>query len=108
VADGLARAMRDARARTVGFSAAVGPDRRELLAADTVLRALERRLRASEPVSVRGAAPLYVLLSDGSSSLYRSGGAGELGSQLRAAAAALEPSDAREQPRAANQIWQEA
>jgi hypothetical protein len=108
VADGLARAMRDARATTVGFSAAVGPDRRELLAARTVLGALERRLRASEPVSVRGVAMLYVLLSDGSSSLYRPSEPGALGSELRAAAAALERADARERPQATSNVWQRA
>jgi hypothetical protein len=106
VGDGLARAMRDARATRVGFSAAVGPDRRELLAARTVLGALERRLRGPEPVGARGVALLYVLLSDGSSPLYRPGERGALGSALRAAAAALELADARQLPRAASQVWQ--
>ena len=86
VADGLARAMRDARATRVGFCAALGPDRRELLAARTVLGALERRLRAPDAVGARGVGLLYVLLSDGSSPLYRPGGHGALGSELRAAA----------------------
>jgi hypothetical protein len=100
--------MRHARATRVGFSAAVGPDRRELLAAHTVVGALERRLRATEPVGARGVALLYVLLSDGSSQLYRPGEPGALGSELRAAAAALEPSDARELPRATVNVWQRA
>jgi hypothetical protein len=106
IADGLARVMRDARATRVGFSAAVAPDRRQLLAARTVLGALERRLRAPEPVAARGVALLHVLLSDGSSPLYRPGEPGALGSELRAAAAALEASDARELPRATRHVWQ--
>ena len=92
VADGLARAIRDARA-TAGFSAAVRPDRREVLAARTVLATLDRRLRAPEPVTARGVALLLVLLTDGESPLYQRGERGALGSRLRAAAAALEPPD---------------
>jgi hypothetical protein len=92
----------------VGFSAAVGPNRRELLAARTVLGALERRLRAPEPVAARGVALLYTLLTDASSALYRPGEPGALGSELRAAAAALEPSHAGELPRATSHLWQRA
>jgi hypothetical protein len=91
VADGLARATRDAQTSGAGFSAAVRPDRRELLAARTVLDTLERRLRSPEPVSARGVALLRALLMDGASPLYRPEERGALGSLLRAAAAALDP-----------------
>jgi hypothetical protein len=91
VAAGLARAVRDAEATTHGFSAAIRTDRREVIAARTVLATLERRLRATEPVSAQGVALLESLLTDGGSPLYRPTEPGALGSQLRAAAAALEP-----------------
>ena len=91
LADGLARAIRDAQGKTPGFSAAVRPHRREVLAARTVLATLDRRLRAPEPVTARGVALLRALLTDGTGPLYRPGEPGALGSQLRAAAAALEP-----------------
>ena len=91
VAAGLARRVRDAEATTRGFSAAVRPDRREVVAARTVLATLERRLRAPEPVSAQGIAMLESLLTDGASPLYLPTEPGELGSRLRAAAAALEP-----------------
>ena len=91
VAGGLSRAVRDAEGRTHGFSAAVRPDRREVLAARTVLATLASRLRGAEPVSAQGVALLQLLLTDGTSPLYRCTERGALGSQLRAAAAALEP-----------------
>jgi hypothetical protein len=93
VAGGLARVRRDAHASRLGFSAAVRPHRGEVLAARTVLDALERRLRARERVAAQGVALLRVLLTDGSIALYQPGEAGALGSELRAAAAALEPTD---------------
>ena len=91
VADGLARAIRDARAGTPGFGAARRSHRQELLAASTVIGTLERRLRAGGLVSARRVALLRVLLSDGADPLYRPRERGALGSQLGAAAAALEP-----------------
>jgi hypothetical protein len=91
VAAGLTRAVRDAEAGTPGFSAAVRPDRREVIAARTVLAALDHRLRGGEPVSPRGVALLESLLTDGASPLYRPAQPGALGSWLRAAAAALDP-----------------
>lgn len=108
VADGLARVMRDAQARSAGFSAAVRPDRREVLAARTVLAALDRRLRAPEPVTPRGVALLEELLTDGASQLYRPTEPGALGSGLRAAAAALEPSDRRDRAPSTADARQEA
>lgn len=90
VADGLARAVRDA-GTSPRFGAAVPPDRREVLAARAVLAVLERRLRAPEPVTAQGVALLRELLIDGAGPLYRSTEPGALGSRLRAAAAALEP-----------------
>ena len=91
VAAGMARAVRDAEASPYGFTAAVRPDRREVIAARTVIATLDRRLRTSEPVSPQGVAMLGSLLTDGTSPLYRPAEPGTLGSQLRAAAAALEP-----------------
>lgn len=79
LADGLARAIRDAQATTPGFSAAVRPHRREVLAARTVLATLDRRLRAPEPVTARGVALLRVLLTEGTSPLYRPGEPGVSG-----------------------------
>jgi hypothetical protein len=90
VADGLARAVRDALSGP-GFSAAVRPDRREVLAARTVPSVLDLRLRAPEPVTARGVALLRELLIDGAGPLYRCSEPGALGSRLRAAAAALGP-----------------
>jgi hypothetical protein len=92
VADGLARVLRDAQAATHGFSAAAQPDRGEVLAARTVIAALRRRLCAPEPVTPRGVILLRGLLTDGNGPLYRPSEPGALGSRLRAAAAALEPS----------------
>ncbi len=104
VAAGLARAVRDADATTRGFSAAIRPDRREVVAARTVLATLDRRLRAPEPVSAQGIAMLESLLTDGASPLYLPTAPGELGSRLRAAAAALEPLARRHPIRARQEI----
>jgi hypothetical protein len=90
VADGLARARRDAHTASPGFSAAVRPQASEVRAAHIVLETLERRLRAPEQVTPRGVALLRVLLTNGASPLYRPVEPGALGSDLRAAAAALE------------------
>jgi hypothetical protein len=90
VADGLARALRDAL-NAPGFSAAVQPDRQEVLAARTVLAVLDRRLRTPQPVTARGVALLRELLTDGAGPLYQRSEQGALGSRLRTAAAALEP-----------------
>jgi hypothetical protein len=100
MAAGLTRALRDAEATTPGFSAAVRPHRREVIAARTVLAILDRRLRGAEPVSARGVALLELLLTDGASPLYLPTEPGALGSRLRAAAAALAPSATHEPVRA--------
>jgi hypothetical protein len=92
LAAGLTRAVRDADATAPGFSAAVRPHRREVIAARTVIAILDRRLRGAEPVSARGVALLELLLTDGTSPLYLPAEPGALGSRLRAAAAALAPS----------------
>jgi hypothetical protein len=94
ISAGLAGALSRAQGGHPGFTAAVRSDAREVLAARTVLTALAARLRAPESVAPQGAAMLLMLLTDGSSPLYRPGEPGALGSRLRAAAAALEPSDA--------------
>ena len=102
VAAGLARAVRDAEATTHGFSAAVRPDPREVIAARTVLATVHRRLRGAEPVRAQGVALLESLLTDATSPLYEPDEPGALGSVLRAAAAALEP-NARHDPVRAGQ-----
>ncbi|MDQ6819598.1 MAG: hypothetical protein M3076_04530 [Actinomycetota bacterium] len=86
----MARALSSAEDITPG-TAATWPHRREVFAARIVLTALDRRLRAPEPVMARGVAMLQVLLTDGTSPLYQLGEPGAVGSYLRAAAAALEP-----------------
>jgi hypothetical protein len=91
IADGLARARRSTRDRTGGFTAAIKPSAEEIRAARVVLNALDRRLRAPQPVSAHGMAMLRTLLTDGTSALYAPAVRGALGSELRAVAAALEP-----------------
>lgn len=93
IADGLARALRSATDTTPGITTALPPRARELLKARTVLTALDHRLRGSECVSAQGVAMLRGLLTDAASPLYQPSGPGELASRLRAAAAALTPSD---------------
>jgi hypothetical protein len=93
VANGLAGAIRSAKDTRPGITAAVRPNPRELLDARTVLAVIERRLRGSGAIAAQGVAMLGVLLSDPASPLYRPTEAGALASSLRAAAAALQPSD---------------
>jgi hypothetical protein len=92
LADGLARVILDAQDTTPRFSAAVRPHGKEVLAARTVLVTLDRRMRASAPVTARGVALVQALLTEATSPLYLPSEPGVLSSQLRAAAAALEPS----------------
>jgi hypothetical protein len=92
LASGLSRAVRAAQGVT-GFSAAVRPDADEVLEARAVLSAIEQRLRAPEPVAARGVAMMQMLLTDATSPLYQPAGHGALGRQVRAAAAAMEPTD---------------
>jgi hypothetical protein len=84
------RSACDARAQ---FTAAVAPDRWEVLAARAVIGALERRLRDPEPLTARGMAMLRELFTEPTSPLYRPAEPGALGSRLRAAAVALEPAN---------------
>ena len=91
IAHGLARVVRTASDTGAGFTAAVPPNRQEVLAARPVIDALRRRLAGGEPVTARGMAMLSELLSEPMSPLYRPDEPGALGSRLRAAAAALEP-----------------
>jgi hypothetical protein len=96
LANGLAGALRSAQDNGPHFTSAVRPNAREVLDARAVLGAIERRLRAPEPVAAQGVAMIRSLLTDGNGLLYRPGGPGELGSRLRAAAAALEPAGSRD------------
>lgn len=84
-------ALRSARSARPGFTAAVRPGAGDLLEAEAVIAAIDRRLCGAEPVAPRGVAMIRLLLYDGASVLYQPGEPGALGSWLRAAAAALEP-----------------
>jgi hypothetical protein len=90
LADGLARALSRSHKVDPALTAAIRPDASEVRDAQVVIGALDRGLRSGEPVRPTGAAILIVLLTDGTSPLYRRGDPGALGSRLRAAAAALE------------------
>jgi hypothetical protein len=96
VARRLIRAVFSAEDATPGFTAAERAHHREVLAARTVIDALDRRLRAPDPVAPRGMAMLHVLLTRGTGPLYKPGESGALGDQLRAAAAALQPDKRRD------------
>lgn len=96
VARGLIRALFSAEDAAPGFTAAERAHHREVLAARAVIAALERRLRAPEPVAPRGMAMLHVLLTRGTGPLNQPGEPGALGDQLRAAAAALQPDNRRD------------
>jgi hypothetical protein len=86
----LIRALFSAEDAAPGFTASEQAQHREVLAARTVIAALYQRLCAPEPVAPRGMAMLRVLLTVRTSPLYQPGESGALGSQLRAAAAALQ------------------
>ena len=93
VASGLARALRSAQDHRPAFTAAVQPRAQELIAAQPVLACLGHRLRSAEPVTAQGMVMLGALLTDAASPLYQRTEPGTLASRLRAAAAALTPSD---------------
>jgi hypothetical protein len=95
VASGLIQALFRAEDTAPGFSAAEVAHHHEVVAARTVIAALDRRLRAPEPVAPRGMAMLHELLAKGASPLFRPAEPGAVGSQLRAAAAALAPDTRR-------------
>jgi hypothetical protein len=86
----LARVIRTASDTRARFTAAVPPNRQEVLAARPVIVALGRRIQGANPVTPRGMAMLSELLSEPTSPLYRPDEPGVLASRLRAAAAALE------------------
>jgi hypothetical protein len=91
VARGLVRAYRNAQQATPCFTAAVRPNARELLPAQGLLAAIDRRLRSPAPIRAEGIAIIEVLLTDGASPLYQDVESGTLMRQLQAATAALEP-----------------
>lgn len=92
LADGLSRAVR-AGEEVTGFSAAARPHPGEVLEARSRLLTIARRLRAPEPVAARGVAMVQMLLTDATSPLYQPAGQGALARHIRAAAAAIEPTD---------------
>lgn len=91
LAAGLARALRTAQSSTPGLTAAVRPHASEVLAARTVLEAVNRRLLTDGTLNARGVAILQLLLTDAGSPLYRPTEPGALASHLRTVAVALEP-----------------
>lgn len=91
LAAGLAGVMRSARPRAPAWTAAARPNLPDVVDARTVIAALDRRLRAPEPVAAQGVAMVQALLVDGNGLLYQPGRPGALDSRLRAAAAAMEP-----------------
>jgi hypothetical protein len=91
VADILATAKRPARA----LSAAVEPDRDEVVAAEPLLMQVRELLQSTVPVYARGVAMLEDLLGDGGSPLYLPARRAELSHELELIIAALE---GREQP----------
>lgn len=86
IEDTLAIAGRAPRA----FSAAIEPDRDEMVAAGSLLIGLQELLRSSAPVYARGVALLEKLLGEGDSPLYLPISRGDLSHQLRLIIAALE------------------
>lgn len=92
LAAGLAGVLRSAHARAPAWTAAARANLPDVVEARAVIAALDRRLRAPEPVAPQGVAMVRALLIDGNGLLYRPSGPGALGSRLRAAAAAMEPS----------------
>jgi hypothetical protein len=86
VADILATARRPPRP----FSAAVEPDRDEIVAAGPLLVQVRELLRSTAPVYARGVAMLEDLLSDGGSALYLPVRRAELSHELELIIAALE------------------
>jgi hypothetical protein len=91
LAGGLAKARRAAESGSWGLTAAVAPNRREVLAARTALVDVEEKLRRPGPVRACGIALLAGLLTEGGGPLYQPCPAGELRRQLEAIAAALDP-----------------
>jgi hypothetical protein len=91
LAAGLSGVLRSARAGAPVWTAKARPHYPGVVEARPVIAALERRLRAPEPVAAQGVAMVRALLTDGNGVLYRPGEAGALGSRLRAAAAAMDP-----------------
>jgi len=91
LAAGLAGVMRSARAGAPAWTAAARSRNPDVVDARAVIAALDQRLRAPDPVAAQGVAMVRMLLIDGNGLLYQPGRSGEVGSQLRAAAAALEP-----------------
>ena len=88
---GLSRTRRAAESASWELTAAVPPNRAEVLAARPVLAEVERRLRAAGPIHPRGAAMLRRLLCEGAGPLYQPCAAGELTRQLAEISLALEP-----------------
>ncbi len=90
LADGLAGAVRSAGNPSPGFTAAVRPRFEPAVEEGAVIASIERRMRAPGPVAAQAVALISLLLTDGNGPLYRPSDPEALGSQLRAAAAALD------------------
>jgi hypothetical protein len=95
IEDIVARAGRAPSGKVVdvylrAFSAAIEPDRDEVVSAGPLLIGLQELLRSSAPVYARGVALLEKLLGEGDSPLYPPIPPGELSHELRLIIAALE------------------
>jgi hypothetical protein len=73
-----------------GRSAAVAPDREEVVAGAEQLQGIQELLRSSRPVYARGAAMLRALLGDGCGNLYAPCRPGALSDELESITVALE------------------
>jgi len=89
LANGLTRALSSAQHPRAGLSAAARPQAPELIAAGSLLAALDHLLRGPEPVSPQGIALVRALLTDAGSPLYQPNQAGALADRLASAAATL-------------------
>jgi hypothetical protein len=90
LARGLERALREARRAKPMYGVRLPLRRREIRNCDEDIIALIRRLEDASPIDVQGAAMVELLLSDGSSPLYRAGDR-SLRFAIRSARLALDP-----------------
>jgi hypothetical protein len=90
LAQGLARALGEARKPSTARIIHVRVNRAQVLAAVPELEELHRRLLSGGPVSVRGVALVKELLTCGTGPMYWRSHPGDLGSQVRRAIDALD------------------
>ncbi|HLH66221.1 MAG TPA: hypothetical protein VKV27_11000 [Solirubrobacteraceae bacterium] len=91
IAREIERVLRDARWPPAPARMCVLPCRRQVLAAEPVLRELARMLIAPAPVDVRGVAQARMLVRDGAGPVYSPAAEGRLQELAQAAIDALAP-----------------